>query len=162
MIVPLLPILSDHMLYFIKLYFVIHLILIHLLCCSVHISVFWLPAYFVKCVLIDCRSISAGDYQLFIESFTCVSYSWGPFRWASDPVWWKLYQEALTNALGEFENHLPDYQKIEIMMFVMSKVPYPSLDHLRGFYGPGDVLLQNILLKSLLKVLILLLMYIWD
>ncbi|XP_069676590.1 protein EFR3 homolog cmp44E isoform X3 [Periplaneta americana] len=64
----------------------------------------------------------------------------------------KLYQEALINALGEFANHLPDYQKIEIMMFIMSKVPYPSLDHLRGFNGPGDVLLQNILLKSLLKV----------
>nr|CAD7438564.1 unnamed protein product [Timema bartmani] len=64
----------------------------------------------------------------------------------------KLYQEALINALGEFANHLPDYQKIEIMMFIMSKVPYPSLDHLRGFSGPGDVLLQNILLKSLLKV----------
>lgn len=66
----------------------------------------------------------------------------------------KLYQEALINALGEFANHLPDYQKIEIMMFIMSKVPYPSLDHLRGFNGPGDVMLQNILLKSLLKVLI--------
>lgn len=64
----------------------------------------------------------------------------------------KLYQEALINALGEFANHLPDYQKIEIMMFIMSKVPYPSLDHLRGFNGPGDVMLQNILLKSLLKV----------
>ncbi|KAJ8870605.1 hypothetical protein PR048_029628 [Dryococelus australis] len=64
----------------------------------------------------------------------------------------KLYQDALINALGEFANHLPDYQKIEIMMFIMSKVPHPSLDHLRGFSGPGDVMLQNILLKSLLKV----------
>jgi hypothetical protein len=62
----------------------------------------------------------------------------------------KLYQETLINALGEFANHLPDYQKIEIMMFIMSKVP--SLGHLRGLNGPGDVLLQNILLKSLLKV----------
>ena len=62
----------------------------------------------------------------------------------------KLYQETLINALGEFANHLPDYQKIEIMMFIMSKVP--SFGHLRGFNGPGDVLLQSILLKSLLKV----------
>ncbi|KAJ8966268.1 hypothetical protein NQ317_004486 [Molorchus minor] len=31
----------------------------------------------------------------------------------------KDYQEALINALGEFANHLPDYQKIEIMMYVM-------------------------------------------
>ncbi|XP_063218049.1 protein EFR3 homolog cmp44E isoform X2 [Bacillus rossius redtenbacheri] len=64
----------------------------------------------------------------------------------------KLYQEALINALGEFANHLPDYQKIEIMMFIMSKVPQPSLDHLRGLGGPGDAMLQSILLKSLLKV----------
>lgn len=63
----------------------------------------------------------------------------------------KLYQEGLINALGEFANHLPDYQKIEIMMFIMSKVPYPALDHLR-YNGAGDILLQSILLKSLLKV----------
>ncbi|XP_052130546.1 protein EFR3 homolog cmp44E isoform X2 [Frankliniella occidentalis] len=56
----------------------------------------------------------------------------------------KLYQEALINALGEFANHLPDYQKIEIMMFIMSKVPHSEQD--------GDVLLQSMLLKSLLKV----------
>ncbi|KAK3930211.1 Protein EFR3-like protein cmp44E [Frankliniella fusca] len=55
----------------------------------------------------------------------------------------KLYQEALINALGEFANHLPDYQKIEIMMFIMSKVPHSEQD--------GDVLLQSMLLKSLLK-----------
>jgi len=28
--------------------------------------------------------------------------------------------------LGEFANNLPDYQKIEIMMFVMGKVHLPS------------------------------------
>lgn len=67
----------------------------------------------------------------------------------------KLYQEALINALGEFANHLPDYQKIEIMMFIMSKVPTPR----KGAAGDdineqikADALLQNILLKSLLKV----------
>jgi len=27
---------------------------------------------------------------------------------------------------GEFANNLPDYQKIEIMVFVMGKVPLPS------------------------------------
>jgi len=27
---------------------------------------------------------------------------------------------------GEFANHLPDYQKIEIMVFVMGKVQLPS------------------------------------
>jgi len=62
----------------------------------------------------------------------------------------KLYQETLINALGEFANHLPDYQKIDIMMFIMGKVP--SYGHPRGLNRPGDILLQNILLKSLLKV----------
>ncbi|RLU27481.1 hypothetical protein DMN91_001285 [Ooceraea biroi] len=63
----------------------------------------------------------------------------------------RLYQEALINALGEFANHLPDYQKIEIMMFIMSKVPYSQPDRVEPV-GKGDVLLQSILLKSLLKV----------
>jgi hypothetical protein len=65
----------------------------------------------------------------------------------------QLYQEALINALGEFANHLPDYQKIEIMKFIMSKVPYNELDSITAT-GKGDVLLQSILLKSLLKVYI--------
>ena len=61
------------------------------------------------------------------------------------------YQEALINALGEFANHLPDYQKIEIMMFIMGKVSYSQPDRINSL-GKGDVLLQSILLKSLLKV----------
>lgn len=60
----------------------------------------------------------------------------------------KEYQEALINALGEFANHLPDYQKIEIMMFIMSKIPFPLVNN----NSPADNLLQSILLKSLLKV----------
>ncbi|XP_055533005.1 protein EFR3 homolog cmp44E isoform X2 [Wyeomyia smithii] len=56
------------------------------------------------------------------------------------------YQEALINALGEFANHHPDYQKIEIMLFIMNTVPDLSKK------SKGDHLLQNILLKSLLKV----------
>lgn len=58
----------------------------------------------------------------------------------------KLYQEALINALGEFADHLPDYQKIDIMMFIVNKVP--------GAAKPSraDAMLQHILLKSLLKV----------
>lgn len=56
------------------------------------------------------------------------------------------YQEALINALGEFANHHPDYQKIEIMLFIMNIVPDLSKKN------KSDQLLQNILLKSLLKV----------
>ncbi|XP_023315429.1 protein EFR3 homolog cmp44E [Trichogramma pretiosum] len=63
----------------------------------------------------------------------------------------QLYQEVLINALGEFANHLPDYQKIEIMKFIMGKVPYGDPDSVTSA-GKGDVLLQSILLKSLLKV----------
>lgn len=61
----------------------------------------------------------------------------------------KLYQEALINALGEFADHLPDYQKIDIMMFIVSKVPGG-----RAASKPrhADTMLQSILLKSLLKV----------
>lgn len=56
------------------------------------------------------------------------------------------YQEALINALGEFANHHPDYQKIEIMLFIMNTVPDLSKT------SKSDQMLQNILLKSLLKV----------
>ncbi|XP_052748022.1 protein EFR3 homolog cmp44E isoform X2 [Galleria mellonella] len=61
----------------------------------------------------------------------------------------KLYQEALINALGEFSDHLPDFQKIDIMMFIVNKVPSTQ----RGAKGTkADAMLQTILLKSLLKV----------
>ncbi|XP_075238091.1 protein EFR3 homolog stmA isoform X3 [Lycorma delicatula] len=65
---------------------------------------------------------------------------------ASGSVEERHYQEALINALGEFAAHLPDYQKIEIMMFIMSKVPYVNQQ------GAADTLLQHMLLKSLLTV----------
>lgn len=56
------------------------------------------------------------------------------------------YQEALINALGEFANHHPDYQKIEIMLFIMNTVPDLTKT------SKADQLLQKILLKSLLRV----------
>ncbi|CAH3941139.1 unnamed protein product [Pieris brassicae] len=59
----------------------------------------------------------------------------------------RLYQEALINALGEFADHLPDFQKIDIMMFIVSKIPSG-----RGKPTKADCMLQSILLKSLLKV----------
>ncbi|KAL3219618.1 hypothetical protein MRX96_030368 [Rhipicephalus microplus] len=36
------------------------------------------------------------------------------------------FQEAVIATLGEFANNLPDYQKIEIMMFILGKVPAPQ------------------------------------
>lgn len=56
------------------------------------------------------------------------------------------YQEALINALGEFTNHHSDYQKIEIMSFIMKDVPDLTKT------SQADQMLQTILLKSLLKV----------
>lgn len=56
------------------------------------------------------------------------------------------FQETVINALGEFANNLPDYQKIEIMMFIINQVP--PISSLKEV----DVQLQAILLRSLLKV----------
>lgn len=74
----------------------------------------------------------------------------------------RRFQDTIINALGEFANNLPDFQKIEIMMFIISKVSAPSLcachNTLRVQVPPtsasseADVQLQAILLKSLLKV----------
>jgi hypothetical protein len=36
------------------------------------------------------------------------------------------FQEAVINTIGDFANNLPDYQKIEILMFVMGQVPLPT------------------------------------
>ncbi|KAG0422784.1 hypothetical protein HPB47_001420, partial [Ixodes persulcatus] len=61
------------------------------------------------------------------------------------------FQEAVIGTLGEFANNLPDYQKIEIMMFILGKVPQSqeaeSSDPHQRY---SEVLLQHILLKSLL------------
>jgi len=59
------------------------------------------------------------------------------------------FQEAIVNTVGEFANNLPDYQKIEIMVFVMGKVHLPSENSQRN---STEVVLQTMLLKSLLKV----------
>ncbi|XP_041483898.1 protein EFR3 homolog B-like isoform X1 [Lytechinus variegatus] len=72
-----------------------------------------------------------------------------------------LFEEAIIDTIGAFASILPDYQKIEIMMFIMGKIPLPrptgSQEHLgrdSAIYskGEGDILLQSILLKSLLEV----------
>ncbi|XP_018907734.1 protein EFR3 homolog cmp44E isoform X2 [Bemisia tabaci] len=62
----------------------------------------------------------------------------------------QLYQDALIHALGEFAAHLPNYQKIEIMMFIMSKVPSASGGNRN--LAEKDIVLQRICLQSLLMV----------
>jgi F0F1-type ATP synthase epsilon subunit len=57
----------------------------------------------------------------------------------------KRYQDTVINSLGEFTNNIPDYQKIEIMMFIISRVPTSTASR-------TDSKFQGILLRSLLKV----------
>ncbi|KAK7501482.1 hypothetical protein BaRGS_00007286 [Batillaria attramentaria] len=59
------------------------------------------------------------------------------------------FQDAIVNTIGQFANNLPDYQKIEIMMFVMGKFPQFTDEEIGG---QMDKQLQINLLKTLLKV----------
>lgn len=58
----------------------------------------------------------------------------------------KRFQETTINTLGEFANNLPDFQKIEIMMFIIGRVPSSTST------SKTDCLIQGILIRSLLKV----------
>lgn len=58
----------------------------------------------------------------------------------------RLFQDTVINTLGEFTTNLPDFQKIEIMIFIIGKAPPSSAT------SPTDIQLQNIILKSLFKV----------
>ncbi|KAL3869787.1 hypothetical protein ACJMK2_042424 [Sinanodonta woodiana] len=62
----------------------------------------------------------------------------------------KKFEEAIISTIGEFANNLPDYQKIEIMMFIMAK--FPQFTSEEEFGGKMDAQLQTMLLKTLLKV----------
>lgn len=62
----------------------------------------------------------------------------------------KIYQETLINAMGDYANALPDYQKVEIMMFTVGNIP--KLDGEGRALKPGDAFLQHVLVKTLLKV----------
>lgn len=64
--------------------------------------------------------------------------------------WEKKFEDDLINTIGEFANNLPDYQKIEIMVFILGKFPqFTSEEH----YGlQMDEQLQTMLLRTLLKV----------
>ncbi|XP_042203291.1 protein EFR3 homolog cmp44E-like isoform X2 [Homarus americanus] len=65
----------------------------------------------------------------------------------------KIYQETLIHALGEYANHLPDYQKIDSMVFILNKVPGSDrVDDGGSTRSEAEVKLQHLLLKSLLKV----------
>ncbi|OQR76937.1 protein EFR3B-like, partial [Tropilaelaps mercedesae] len=60
------------------------------------------------------------------------------------------FQEAVIETLGEFANNLPDYQKTEIMLFILSKVPHTPEGE--AVASPTEGELQKTMLRSLLTV----------
>jgi len=64
----------------------------------------------------------------------------------------KHFQESLIGALAEFAFHLPDYQKIEIMIFIIGRTPGTDPGVTDFHLSPAEILLQHMLLKCLLKV----------
>ena len=65
----------------------------------------------------------------------------------------KLFQESLISALAEFAYHVPDYHKIDIMMFIIVRTPGSVSGESSDLNNiPAETLLQHMLLKCLLKV----------
>ncbi|XP_078237567.1 protein EFR3 homolog B isoform X2 [Pogona vitticeps] len=68
----------------------------------------------------------------------------------------RMFQEAVIKTTGAFASTLPTYQRSEVMLFIMSKVPLPSLHHPLDMAGKAgenrNRLTQIMLLKSLLQV----------
>ncbi|XP_028253284.1 protein EFR3 homolog B isoform X4 [Parambassis ranga] len=64
-------------------------------------------------------------------------------------------QEAVIRTIGSFANTLPTYQRSEVMLFIMSKIPVPGV-HLSlqstGSGPEGTRMIQVMLLKSLVEV----------
>lgn len=67
----------------------------------------------------------------------------------------RKFQEAVIKTIGSFASTLPAYQRSEVMLFIMGKVPLPSMHHPMEPGKPGENrnrLIQIMLLKSLLQV----------
>lgn len=65
------------------------------------------------------------------------------------------FQEAIITTIGEFANNLPNYQKIEKLMFVMSKIPaiqFMDDSIVNTERSPKQLKLQMKLLRTILKV----------
>uniref|UniRef100_A0A8C2E0J6 EFR3 homolog Ba (S. cerevisiae) n=1 Tax=Cyprinus carpio TaxID=7962 RepID=A0A8C2E0J6_CYPCA len=59
-------------------------------------------------------------------------------------------QEAVIKTIGSFANTLPTYQRSEVMLFIIGKIPVPV--SFSGFRVEGSRMIQIMLLKSLLQV----------
>uniref|UniRef100_A0A3B3RSJ2 EFR3 homolog B n=1 Tax=Paramormyrops kingsleyae TaxID=1676925 RepID=A0A3B3RSJ2_9TELE len=57
-------------------------------------------------------------------------------------------QEAVIRTIGSFANTLPTYQRSEVMLFIMGKIPVPGMHPVLQ----GSRMIQVMLLKSLLQV----------
>ncbi|XP_059504778.1 protein EFR3 homolog B-like isoform X9 [Stegostoma tigrinum] len=69
----------------------------------------------------------------------------------------RIFQEAVIKTIGAFANTLPAYQRSEVMLFIMGKVPLPAVHQVLDVGKPGDNgnrMIQLMLLKSLLQVTI--------
>lgn len=67
----------------------------------------------------------------------------------------RMFQEAVIKTIGSFASTLPTYQRSEVMLFIMGKVPLPSVHHSMEPGKAGENrnrLIQVMLLKSLLQV----------
>ncbi|XP_077147886.1 protein EFR3 homolog B isoform X5 [Ranitomeya variabilis] len=67
----------------------------------------------------------------------------------------RMFQEAVIKTIGSFASTLPAYQRSEVMLFIMGKVPLPSMHYPMEPGRPGENrnrLIQIMLLKSLLQV----------
>uniref|UniRef100_A0A8C7ED60 Protein EFR3 homolog B n=1 Tax=Nothoprocta perdicaria TaxID=30464 RepID=A0A8C7ED60_NOTPE len=64
----------------------------------------------------------------------------------------RMFQEAVIKTIGSFASTLPTYQRSEVMLFIMSKVPLPSLHQAIEAGKNRNRLTQIMLLKSLLQV----------
>lgn len=62
-------------------------------------------------------------------------------------------QEAVIRTIGSFANTLPTYQRSEVMLFILGKIPglHPTLAH-SGSGPDGTRMIQVMLLKSLVQV----------
>ncbi|KAJ7988698.1 hypothetical protein DPEC_G00311930 [Dallia pectoralis] len=67
----------------------------------------------------------------------------------------KQLQEAVIKTIGSFANTLPIYQRSEVMLFIMGKIPVPGIYPALGSPNTGfegSRMIQVMLLKSLLQV----------
>ncbi|XP_047432194.1 protein EFR3 homolog B-like [Mugil cephalus] len=67
----------------------------------------------------------------------------------------KMLQEAIIKTIGSFANTLPVYQRSEVMLFIMGKIPVPGMYTTLGSPtsgGEGSRMIQVMLLQSLLQV----------